>query len=129
MVCFSDNSPLHKVKYLSSVFKRLHENLGLKKGDFVFDAAHTHSARKIMYTSELSIYIYHTSYLFIQRIALFSIIIHRRVVRVSTRFRGHFCVRESHFKYHTSNFIHQFCTYISYANFIHKMENLSCQRE
>ena len=80
-----------------------------------------------MHASELSIY--HTSYLFILRIVLFSIIIHRRVVRVGTQFRDHFCVRESHFKFHTSNFVHQFCTHISYSNFTYKMENLSCQRE
>ena len=54
---------------------------------------------KIMYTSELSIY--HTSNLFIQRIALFSIIIHRRVVRVGIQFQDHFCIQNTHFKFYT----------------------------
>ena len=121
MVCFSDSSPLLNViqKTTQSQSGTLSlKKWGLTKGDSVFDAAQTHSARK-NYVHKRIKYLSHIIFVHSAN-RTFSIIIHRRVVRVGIQFCDQFLL----LKNHTSNFtlsiwfiifVHSFDVQISYT--------------
>ena len=100
------------VKTRSAVHQK---KLSLHKG-VPYLTLHKHRVpEKIMYTSELSIY--HTSYLFIQRIVLFR----SSFICASCALVFNFVINFSHsknhskksrFNFHAFHLIHQFCTFI-----------------